>query len=334
MKRKLIFTALLIAGSSLFASDFKFSVTPEAGLLNGQINEYVFTKSSQASTDKLSELNWQIKNIPYAQVRSDIWYKNLYTAGGAFRIALPKKSGTMVDRDWINIEYRKTLYDGVDFDNECLTNWSESNNKLDMHYEFSGFLGVKLPLTQKSTLGFSLSGSYSFYSFKATDGKGNYGKSFYLGGKYPVSYVDANGKNQYEEFPFTGDVISYKQEHILAWLGMDFETNALPFMKLRTAGYIAPLGKIQGLDTHHLKSRNYLDVMKNPVTLKGELELRARFTKRHEAGLFTSINYTPEKKGETYQKRISANTFNLDNGYLGGTSNLIWSSTLNYTYRF
>ena len=55
-------------------------ITPDISLLNGTINEYVFSKSCMNANNKLSELVWDIKNVPVFNLTADFDILNfLYT---------------------------------------------------------------------------------------------------------------------------------------------------------------------------------------------------------------------------------------------------------------
>lgn len=337
MKKHVLLAATFLLSLSAFAGDlFHFSVAPGFGVLNGQIDEYVLAKSSYVEGNKLSELNWEIKNIPYASIKADFWLWETLAVGGQGRYAIPLKSGKMYDRDWRNISTPENYFLFVDFSNDSLTNYSESDNYMNEHWEYSGYLALKTPIINSTNLAFKIQAQYSYYSFTARGGNANYGNKFGLSAYYPVGYVDEDGDPQFTEFSLgKNDVISYEQERIFSWLGVELDTKVIPFTWLRLAAYTAPFIKISGLDTHHLTDMRYLDRTKGQGGLKAEAELSLRFTKHFEIGAMGTYMSIPLTSGETYQKNIiSVSKMLLDPNYLGGTSSTLWDATLNATIRW
>ena len=72
---------LFLNSASCFALsiyDAHFSISPLYQLQNGCLNEYVYDTDSSDELYKLSELNWQLKNLSYAGFQSSFGYKNLF----------------------------------------------------------------------------------------------------------------------------------------------------------------------------------------------------------------------------------------------------------------
>ncbi|MDR2471474.1 MAG: omptin family outer membrane protease, partial [Treponema sp.] len=89
----------------IFGQDYGFSLSAGPGIMYGTSYEIVYRQSG--SDDYLSELRWDIKPLYYLGLELELaparplerW--GFFAALGA-RAALPMKTGTMEDRDWIH----------------------------------------------------------------------------------------------------------------------------------------------------------------------------------------------------------------------------------------
>lgn len=76
MKRIISLLFFIVQFSILIAHDFHFSLEPKIGMKRGQINEFVFLKNSFYDDDKLSELNWEIKNEFFIELNQKLNIKD------------------------------------------------------------------------------------------------------------------------------------------------------------------------------------------------------------------------------------------------------------------
>ena len=144
-----VLCVFIIAGG-LFASEnsfFSFNITPQIGLMNGIVREYVIDPECTNTGNKESQLDWDIKNIPVISADADFWIFKYFYANLNFRSGFPKASGVMQDYDWLNSITTGWLND----DPTELTNYSISDNQLDSYYSFGLKLGgsINLPLRIK-----------------------------------------------------------------------------------------------------------------------------------------------------------------------------------------
>ena len=161
----------------LFAEGFHLSLGAVMGLKNGILDEYVYSKNTSGNYKKLSELNWDIENIPYFGTEVDFSYNsvffNLYASG-----AIPKRSGTMVDSDWLGITSSTPFTEK--------TNLSYSENTLEDAFFLSTEGGYSFSFTDFFDLKASLGLSYNIWSFSGKNGYGWYGnaETAYYNGTY------------------------------------------------------------------------------------------------------------------------------------------------------
>ena len=172
--KKIIFSlAFAFFSLSAFAlnwEDFSLSVEPLFGLKAGQVDEFVFLKDSQASSDTLSELNWEIKPELYYGLKirgtwKDFFEESYITAG------IPLKTGVMTDSDWLNIE-TEGLPSSVYSYKTCFT---EHDNELayDIQFGFKG--GYDFSVLPWLHILPAIAFDYANFKFNGKNGSGLYG---------------------------------------------------------------------------------------------------------------------------------------------------------------
>jgi outer membrane protease len=158
-----IFICLFL--SPVFAeSGYEFSIAPSIGMLYGQAKEIVYKDS--ASSDFLSELQWNIKPLFYAGLAADIGPVNNFAQHGfvgnlLFKMGIPQKTGIMEDRDW----------------EDCYWLPSGTLSKYSRHDNFSARAitadissGYSFPFLNFIALGINLDFSYMHFYWIARDG--------------------------------------------------------------------------------------------------------------------------------------------------------------------
>lgn len=250
--------ASVYATAEIKKTDFSLSVEPLLGVKNGQVNEYVFLKESNYDCDKLSELNWEIKNEFYSGLKLNGGYKNVFLEAG-FTAGFPLKCGTMKDSDWLNnnsSEVKKTS--GHDYK----TNYSESDNYID--YDISASLktgySFKLPELKKISTKISpfFEFEYQLFKFTAKNGTAWYGSET---DGYYAAWNDA--KIQY----LSGDVISYKRQNFIFWLGGSIAFNLPKDFSVGAGFKFSPFVYSESIDCHHLRGLYYLDIVSDFCSL-------------------------------------------------------------------
>jgi len=231
-KIKIIFFEIIISLSSLVFAETEralhFSVEPTFSIKNGTLGEYVFliksalTKSSDTGStpdDKLSYLEWQIKNEIMMGLKASSDYRNLF-ATAELSFGFPQNSGIVMDSDWMNIQYSATKEQQT-----YKTNYSEHDNKINYDFLIGAQAGYKYEIWNGLSVSPFIGFDFSKISFTATDGHIWYGKdiSTHTGSsrtktgpfeKYNSDYVDSED--------MSGTVLEYSREETNLWLGADF----------------------------------------------------------------------------------------------------------------
>ncbi|MBR0495775.1 MAG: omptin family outer membrane protease [Treponema sp.] len=328
MKKLILSLAIAFFSFSAFAvnlEDFSLSVEPLFGMKWGQVNEYVFSKKSKFSYDKLSELNWEIKPEWYCGLNVQGGWNQFFIETGV-KFGIPRKTGLMIDSDWQNIE--KTVAGGG---NTVKTNYSESDNYLDYDISFGVKGGYKFPIMEYFSIEPAIAFERQIIKFTANGGTAWYGKSKTGGGLYP--YNDTAHQTIYS---FAGqDVISYKREFTCLWLGTDFSflapySNTLIF---NTGFFFAPYVYAVSYDSHLIKEIDYADLTTGFFgAFKWKLGAEYKINDRHSICLNANYFYMRVLRGDDYEKKSSESNYKKSNEADGGAGARYFD--LCFSYRF
>lgn len=336
--KKIIFSlAFAFFSLSAFAlnwEDFSLSVEPLFGLKAGQVDEFVFLKDSQASSDTLSELNWEIKPELYYGLKirgtwKDFFEESYITAG------IPLKTGVMTDSDWLNIE-TEGLPSSVYSYKTC---FSEHDNELayDIQFGFKG--GYDFSVLPWLHILPAIAFDYANFKFNGKNGSGLYGygsdgAAFFKENGYYASYDDA--ENQYV-VDFSGyDVISYQRVIYYFWLGTDVSF-VLPYHFAVDAGFFfTPYVYAVSYDSHKYGSKkvDYADLTYDFFSaFKGSLGVTYAISERHSVSLTAGYFYLRTMRGNDYSKLSTSKTYSLDESVEGGAGAHYFDVTLSYRFK-
>ena len=295
----------------------KMKITPEIYLMNGMIYEYVFSSSCLNTGNKLSELQWDIKNVPVLKLHADFDILDyLYTGiNGSF--VIPCSSGNLQDYDWLNST--KSQWKNA---NPCdMTNYSKHDNKINKCISLSILLGGNIYLPAEIKLSPYIGYIYEYVGFDGSDGFCIYKSDNY------------NPKN------FSGKVISYSQEINSCITGIKFSIESIPRTCISgNFGFSPALTFLSALDYHYLNSAVYWDSFSNLWLVQADLSIQYKFNKNHASGISGFIMFIPESKGTTSSNKLGSNglpayaAWTKSNSDNGGTKRFIWGFSLNYSF--
>lgn len=321
-KNCIILITLLMFLSSTFALDsnyLSFRITPRFEVLNGSINEYVFNEACLNTDNKESQLDWDIKTIPSFGINADFNLVKYININLDSSVGIPIKSGNMQDYDWLNFRYWKNE------PHTQITNYSIHDNYLLKYLTFSVSGGGNIKIPANITITPKIAYYYETISLDGRDGYKTY-KS-----------------NSWEPEDFSGKVISYLQEMNAFLLGFSVTVETLPQAYFYADLFISPYTTlVNALDYHYLNDPPYgtlfWDNCSNIFQLQSHIKTQYKFNKNHSAGLSVSLFYIPMSKGDTRTKTIDtegnilSTTWTAPSKNTGGTSRLIWSIGLNYSF--
>ena len=333
MKRFVFLIIFLTFSFSAFALDdnpLSFRITPRIELLNGSINEYVFNEANKNTDNKESQLDWDLKAIPVLGINADFNLFRYINIGLDGSFGIPIKTGNMQDYDWLNSICSTIGYPQWEDENNPtqLTNYSKHDNYLEKYISFSARIGVNIFLPAEIKLIPTISYQYEFISFSGKDGYNIY--------KW----------NNWQQKTFSGKVIDYKQELNAMLLGLSINISTIPKAFFTVDFSISPnMTFINAVDFHYLSRNNFYpygkvfwDSFTGLTQIKANITGQYKFNKYHSLGLLTSLTYISISKGDTRIKalteagEISKGSWSgaIKNG--GGTSRLIWSLGINYSF--
>lgn len=320
--KRSVFLAIFVLSTNLFtfANDiFKINLETDFGFMEGSISELVYEDIIKNTDHLESQLNWDVKNIPYFEANLNLTIIDYIFAEVNGRFAIPSESGSMQDYDWLNSVTSMWKND----DPTELTNYSHHDNFLDEFYRLRLSLGGNFSIGKKITLIPLLTYEYELSSFSGFNGYKTYKSDNWI------------------ESTFEGRVISYKQEYNSFMLGL--KADFTPFNHLRINGsfYYSPMLTIlNAIDYHYLKGSAYWDNMNNASILQGDLGVLYSFNKMHSLGVKGGLQYIPKVAGNDYIRAInSEGKYTSKNwgkaaGAEGGTSRIIWDISLSYILSF
>ena len=324
--------ASVYATAEIKKTDFSLSVEPLIGIKNGQVNEYVFLKESNYDCDKLSELNWEIKNEFYSGLKLNGSYKNVFLEAD-FTAGFPLKCGTMKDSDWLNnspSEVTKTS--GHDYK----TCYSESDNYID--YDISASLktgySFKLPELKKISAKISpfFEFEYQLFKFTAKNGTGWYGNA--IDGYYAAWNDEAEANR--EIINFSGDVISYKRQNFIFWLGSSIDFKLPKNFSVGAGFKFSPFVYSESIDCHYLRDLYFLDIVSDFCSLFNcNFNTEYKIDSKKSICLNADYLYMKTLRGKSYSsnsQRWSKNNELEDSE--GGANQQCFNISLSFKYKF
>ncbi|WP_147615141.1 omptin family outer membrane protease [Treponema pectinovorum] len=331
--------------SSSAKKEFSLKIEPFLSIKNGNLGEYVFLDEPQKSSDsgktpdnKLSHLNWQIKNEIFIGTKFTAEFKHLF-AQIKLTSAIPQSSGIISDSDWKNI-MSPTLSEHQAYK----TNYSESDNYINYDYSFSISGGWNFnPIStlkinpnlelEYSKIKFTAKGGWKSYGKLATDSNGN---SFY----YPwndenTTHIDKGN------MPSNAIVLEYMRETTSFWMGLDIGyifNSKLTFKKdlaLNFGFKIAPYIYTFNQDDHPYRAtKHFTDICEGFFkTFKISQDFSYFFTKDFALNLNITYSKLFTISGVTYSSN-DKKTWSKSNDSQGGASASTFEISFGCKYNF
>jgi outer membrane protease len=249
-----VFSAVLIF--NLSAKEHDFSVGASFGLLSGQAQEIVYR--DYKSEDKLSELLWNFKALPY--IGLDINYSWLKPGNnwglfvkGSIKHGFSGGKDVMEDRDWLVLNYPNWL-----------THYSVHNNNTESANLMDYNLGASFLISKGFLLKAYFSYHYMYYSWAASGGSLLY-PDWDLNGDgnpdgdhiYLPMYISSKEK-----------VCTYEQTwHILS-PGISFYGEFNRYFDIEVAFELTPFIWCNAKDQHLLRGLVVTDTLKNGIFIE------------------------------------------------------------------
>lgn len=321
MKNKILFLFLLISISCsfLFAqiSNLKVNISPEFGFLNGTITENVWNsnmivknnKITYEPTTKLSQLDWQLDNTPYAGLDAKFLINEKFLFDLNILAAIPGDCGIMEDFDWKTISMPQHLTNYSKHTNQLI---SLSQIKCNFGYNF--IPQTKIPIYVTSKIGIN------FFSF---DFAGTGGFRSYESESWQIhNYADSV-------------IIEYMQKYFAPRLSLYTRLNADEAIEVESGFGFSYVYKFDAFDFHEIKHKYYNDKIQNAYILDFDLKIIKRINDYNKFGFKWSLFSMMDSFGLTYISSTTKNfPSNPDSATLGGTNSFIWYYSIFYTLSF
>jgi outer membrane protease len=281
--------APILAAQEKLADSHALSLSYQTGIWYGQAEEIVYPPASAYSgTELYSQLLWDMRPVWYNGLLLDFGRINPLTqwsviANFSFKYGFPGKSGTMDDRDWLSAK------------NDALTNFSSHDNNTKEVIMIDGAAGVAIPIQGMFLLKVFAQASYMRFSFSGMDGYGIYAEHLGNGAYAPI---DDNPTL----YTFSGKVINYTQEWMVAALGHSFTINFYDHFSAGWSVLISPFIACSGFDEHLLTHTQFSDYMQGGLFLEQGAELSFAATQWLTLSVDYSWRYISRTKGSSYNR--------------------------------
>ena len=335
MKKSAALLLTLFTSASVFASGFwkdvNFDISTDVGMYNGVENEYVFYKMTDGTYGKISELNWELYNIPVLELKSKVSYKNFYINLSGF-YGLPFYDGnSMTDSDWQNIY----LYiDRTTYLSNCpdkyryvLTDYTKGTNEI--KYLMEG--GIKIGWD------FNINSKNKISPFAGLDLNYIYMESYdHQGYHHGNSYEDSDGYLYYESLSSSVDdeggifEVSLNKYSYFTWIGAAY-TFDIKHFSVNASAAISPFIYVDSLDNHSSEYFFYDRMFGYFQALKGDVYLFVKFNKHNSLYFNSSARYLFMARGKDYRASERTDVFSPTGAYGGASS---WNVTASLGYKF
>ena len=294
MKKKFIYSFIIFLfcfTKNVFAETY-FAISPIYSLKNGCLNEIVFQLFDDEPT-RLSELNWNIKNISY--IGGNFSFGNEFvTIETQVMKGFSKRSACMYDSDWQDLPQNPSVK----------TTFSISENTLKDDIYIDWKVSIKKNLNNSLSIGAFVKEDFESICFSAKNGYGWYGSYSYSQNGQNVPYDSV-----YAKFFGTGSLngIDYlrltKSIHFGLFCGLSF----IDRIFIQFEGGVSPCTFVKSIDHHHTAASNaeryYLDEIKADYSLFDiSTDLKVKLNKSFLIGTSFSYSTLNETKGLTYSK--------------------------------
>lgn len=309
-------------------SMFKLYLEPVFGFRRGQLDEFVYLKTSNYGDDKLSELNWEYLPEIYGGFNLGVEIFKIFAEAG-INFGMAEKTGLVKDSDWYNNDPATVKLKNALTTVNCKTNYSECDNNLKSDINVDVKLGYRFGLNIKTLSDHGISFNikpfagfqYKYIKFDGENGKYAYGK--FTSKKVLSSWNDIRNTTvgvfannpvfKMYNYYYDGRDISYERQNYIIWAGADVEVS-LPYNLGVNAGFqVSPYLYSESIDTHHYNSLSngkigtkYGDVTPGYFSaFKWNLGLTYNITERQSVSLNGSYYIMKTIRGKNFKKGIN-----------------------------
>ncbi|MDR2478609.1 MAG: omptin family outer membrane protease [Treponema sp.] len=272
---------------------YALSAAPLFGVFYGQAEEIVYPADTMAKL--LSQLLWDMKPLWYYGAALDLSQINPAERWGVFstlslRFGIPGMTGVMEDRDWMSIQ------------DDALTHYSIHDNRTRSLFWMDFSAGFSIPLRSIFLLKAYAHVSYMSFAFSGQDGHGK--RALEIGDHiYDMS--------NFEIYTFSGKVINYTQDWLIAAPGIAFACHYRKFFSADIFFTISPLILCGDMDEHLTTGAQFRDYMQGGLFLEPGAHVSFDINEWLGVSLKFAWRYIGGTQGDTYKKPYGTGYYQL-----------------------
>lgn len=315
MKKRFFIIIFTLLCFGLHAENQKnsFDISVDAGFLFGKITDYVLYNE-----EALSRLDYNL-SVPFVSLQADVKLMKWIYIGADIDIGIPCRSGTLEDRDWMNIELP------FDYDyKKSLTNFSEHENYLLYYLDARIAFGANFDLPFNICLKPYISYSYDDLKLEARNGYYKYGKTgriYYNGQYFDVTYPFDEEHDEKKDLE--GKIISFRQNSVTArnylWsnfgFGLSAAVNTIPFLSINATVGILPFYEMVYEDNHHARDYgsglDFAGIFTECVKFYADADVLFKIDKINSIGIKAGLSIVTPSVGKYYTKTSRETKYNL-----------------------
>ena len=296
----------------------QLKASAKTGIIGTDTKEILWNKSGD-NAQISSLLEWQTYVAPVIKVDEQYKFAQKYLIGAGGFYTIPFSYGIMEDYDYLNLFSTGT--------NER-THYSKHDNKIQNYWSADIFFGAGGSITRKLDFTALFSIEYSYYSFSAFDGFGQYG----------TKTGEQNGEDIFTPWNkylpkkiMTGKIINYEVRNLYFGLGTRIDYSATDKILLSFIANLKPSLFNYTFDTHYKRTHKY-----NYLKLSGELAfdtsllLEYRINKSNAFNCELNFAAAFANNGKLITSKDKQNWEEAVNSC--GNKNITWKLLVGYTY--
>lgn len=329
MKKFVLFCISIFLGWTAFA-ETTFSLKGAFSVLYGQQGEYVYNRCSENGIRRdilLSRLDWELKPLYFFGIDFGANVNRFVFSAGT-KFAIPMSCGIMADSDWRNVEFSPLPPKEK---RNIKTNYSESDNSVELSFDVNVFFGYKFSPTNFITLTPFVEVEYEYNLMCAWGMIGIYGKQGADGYFKEWNGVGADPKYS----PPSERNVSLERFWITSWVGLDSNFAIGEKFSIGLSLAFSPLIWCNSFDCHYLRSAIFNDKILGFFS-GGKIGLNFNWiiAKKNIISLGFDAQGTLIMKGKTYSGSIGSKLLIEDTSAHAGADFKYVELKLSYTRKF
>lgn len=255
----------VVAPETESSSDLEFTLSTDGGVLYGTAGEYVYEQGISKNF-VLSELDWDIKPLPYMGLNFNVTRKNGFYAGASLKCGIAGKTGTITDSDWLNAYYNTDYID-------IKTNYSESDAYMEHAFLANLSVGYKAAISTQFSIKPFLALDFMNFKWSGRDG-------YYQYSDYNSTTQAYDSYTTGTKYPLYGTGLEYEQTYLCPEIGIAAEYSPSRRLNLGASFVFSPAVSCTASDNHFERFLQFDDVMSGGFLIGPKMILEYRLNER------------------------------------------------------